>query len=61
MMDLTSSIMVGVLDVSELDFMGPFPKSFGNKYILVCVNYVSKWIETVPLRTNETRVVIKFL
>jgi len=25
-----------------IDFTGPFPNSFGNEYILLCVNYVSK-------------------
>jgi len=39
--------------------MGPFPSSFGNKYILVAVDYVSKWIEVVASPTNDTRVVIK--
>ena len=28
-----------------IDFMGPFPISDGNKYIIVCVDYVSKWVE----------------
>ncbi|GJT53495.1 RNA-directed DNA polymerase, eukaryota [Tanacetum coccineum] len=41
-------------------FMGPFPDSRGNKYILVAVNYVSKWVEAQALSTNDARVV-KFL
>ena len=41
--------------------MGPFPMSNGNKYILVVVNYVSKWVEAQALLTNDTRVVVKFL
>ena len=41
--------------------MGPFPSSFGNQYILVAVDYVSKWIEAIPSRTNDNKVVIKFL
>jgi len=28
-----------------INFMGPFPSSFGNLYILFVVDYVSKWIE----------------
>ncbi|KAL5538842.1 hypothetical protein UlMin_045772 [Ulmus minor] len=40
--------------------MGPFPPSFGNLYILVAVDYVSKWIEVVALPTNDAKVV-KFL
>ncbi|GJV75075.1 reverse transcriptase domain-containing protein [Tanacetum coccineum] len=43
------------------DFMGPFPQSRGNKYILVVVDYVSKWVEAQALPTNDARVVVKFL
>ncbi|KAK1434389.1 hypothetical protein QVD17_00129 [Tagetes erecta] len=41
--------------------MGPFPTSYGNKYILVAVDYVSKWAEAQALPTNDARVVVKFL
>ncbi|GJS17831.1 homeodomain-like protein [Tanacetum coccineum] len=44
-----------------LDFMGPFPNSKGNKYILVAVDYVSKWVKDQALPTNDARIVIKFL
>ncbi|GJW27127.1 reverse transcriptase domain-containing protein [Tanacetum coccineum] len=50
-----------VFDVWGLDFMGPFPQSRGNKYILVAVDYVSKWVEAQALPTNDARVVVKFL
>ncbi|GJT06341.1 reverse transcriptase domain-containing protein [Tanacetum coccineum] len=46
-----------VFDVWGLDFMGPFPDSTGNKYILVAVDYVSKWVEAQALPTNDARVV----
>nr|CAN80656.1 hypothetical protein VITISV_037275 [Vitis vinifera] len=44
-----------------LDFMGPFPPSFGNLYILVGVDYVSKWVEAVACKSNDYKVVLKFL
>ncbi|GJU07696.1 reverse transcriptase domain-containing protein [Tanacetum coccineum] len=50
-----------VFDVWGLDFMGPFPQSRRNKYILVVVDYVSKWVEVQALPTNDARVVVKFL
>ena len=50
---------VEIFDVWGIDFMGPFPASFGNKYILVAVDYVSKWIEAIAAPTNDTRVVLK--
>nr|GEW25018.1 reverse transcriptase domain-containing protein [Tanacetum cinerariifolium] len=48
-------------DVSGIDFMGPFPSSRGNKYILVAVDYLSKWVEAKALPTNDARVVCNFL
>nr|GEX76701.1 reverse transcriptase domain-containing protein [Tanacetum cinerariifolium] len=50
-----------IFDVWGIDFMGPFPSSKGNKYILVAVDYLSKWVEAKALPTNDTRVVVKFL
>nr|GFA22888.1 reverse transcriptase domain-containing protein [Tanacetum cinerariifolium] len=40
---------------------GPFPSSKGNKYILVAVDYLSKWVEAKALHINDARVVVKFL
>ncbi|GKB30266.1 reverse transcriptase domain-containing protein [Tanacetum coccineum] len=50
-----------IFDVWGIDFMGPFPSSRGNKYILVAVDYLSKWVEAKSVPTNDARVVIKFL
>nr|GEW16595.1 reverse transcriptase domain-containing protein [Tanacetum cinerariifolium] len=49
-----------IFDVWGFDFMGPFPSSRGNKYILVAVDYLSKWVEAKTLPTNDVRVVCKF-
>ncbi|GJS80560.1 reverse transcriptase domain-containing protein [Tanacetum coccineum] len=50
-----------VFDVWGLDFMGLFPDSRGNKYILVAVDYVSKWVKAQALPINDARVVVRFL
>ncbi|GJZ10547.1 putative nucleotidyltransferase, ribonuclease H [Tanacetum coccineum] len=49
-----------VFDVWGLDFMGPFPESRGNKYILVAVDYMSKWVEAQSLPTNDAIKVMLF-
>ncbi|GJS32927.1 reverse transcriptase domain-containing protein [Tanacetum coccineum] len=46
-----------IFDVWGIDFMGPFPSSRGNKYILVAVDYLSKWVEAKALPINDVRVV----
>nr|GEX88614.1 reverse transcriptase domain-containing protein [Tanacetum cinerariifolium] len=50
-----------IFDIWGIDFMGPFLNSKGNKYILVVVDYLSKWVEAKALPTNDARVVVKFL
>ncbi|GJU34962.1 reverse transcriptase domain-containing protein [Tanacetum coccineum] len=50
-----------IFDVWGIDFMGPFPSSRGKKYILVAVDYLSKWVEAKVLPTNDARVMVKFL
>nr|GEV48667.1 reverse transcriptase domain-containing protein [Tanacetum cinerariifolium] len=66
MRDLPEAIMVSILQqrrhlMPGIDFMGPFPSSKGNKYILVAVDYLSKWVKVKALPTNDARVVVKFL
>ncbi|RVW62451.1 Retrovirus-related Pol polyprotein from transposon 17.6 [Vitis vinifera] len=61
MMPLNPILIVDIFDVWGIDFMGPFPMSFGHSYILVGVDYVSKWVEAIPCRTNDHKVVLKFL
>ena len=59
-MPLNPIIMLEIFDVWGIDFMGPFPSSFANEYILLAMDYVSKWVEVIPSRTNEAKVVVKF-
>ncbi|GJU71646.1 reverse transcriptase domain-containing protein, partial [Tanacetum coccineum] len=41
-----------------IDFMGPFPSSRANKYILVAVDYLSKYVKAKVLPTNDARFVM---
>nr|GEV82999.1 reverse transcriptase domain-containing protein [Tanacetum cinerariifolium] len=49
-----------IFNVWGIDFMGPFPSSRGNKYILVAVDYYSKWVEAKALPTDDARVMQKY-
>ncbi|XP_070001918.1 uncharacterized protein [Nicotiana sylvestris] len=60
-MPLTTILEINILDVWGIDFMGPFVSSCGNTYILVAVDYVSKWVEAAALPNNEARSVVDFL
>ncbi|XP_049381171.1 uncharacterized protein LOC125845671 [Solanum stenotomum] len=60
-MPLSNILEVEIFDVWGIDFMGPFTSSHGNQYILVAVDYVSKWVEVVALPSNDAKVVVKFI
>ena len=60
-MPLNNILVCEIFDVWGIDFMGPFSSSFSNQYILVAVDYVSKWVEAAPFPTNDAKVVVKFL
>ncbi|WVY96365.1 hypothetical protein V8G54_028516 [Vigna mungo] len=56
----------GILEVEifycwGIDFMGPFPPSFKNEYILVAIDYVSKSVEALACPKSDANTVIKFL
>jgi len=61
MMPLNPILIVEIFDVWGIDFMGPFPNSFGYLYILVVVDYLSKWVEVVACTTNDHGLVVQFL
>ncbi|XP_048611546.1 uncharacterized protein LOC111205660 [Brassica napus] len=50
---------VEVFDCWGVDFMGPFPPSFKNEYILIAVDYVSKWVEAMASPTNDAKAATK--
>ena len=41
--------------------MGPFPSSFGNLYILLTMDYVSKWVEAIACPKNDANTVVGFI
>jgi hypothetical protein len=55
MMPLNPTFIVEIFYVWGIDFMGPFPYSFGYESIVVGVDYVSKWVEVVPPRPMITK------
>ncbi|XP_015583460.2 uncharacterized protein LOC107262404 [Ricinus communis] len=59
-MPLNNILEAELFDVWGIDFMGPFPSSYRNRYILVDVDYVSKWVEAITTLTNDAQVVNKF-
>ena len=60
-MPLHGILVVELFDVSGIDFMGHFPFSFGNLYILLAVDYVSKWVEAAACTKNDANTVLGFL
>ncbi|KAK8535534.1 hypothetical protein V6N12_057050 [Hibiscus sabdariffa] len=50
-----------IFDVWGLDYMGPFVSSFGNTYIILAVDYVSKWVEAKATHNNDARTTVNFL
>ncbi|GJV47048.1 reverse transcriptase domain-containing protein [Tanacetum coccineum] len=50
-----------IFDVWGIDFIGPFPASNRNKYILVAIDYVSKCVEAQAFPTSDARNVVNFL
>ncbi|XP_074289375.1 uncharacterized protein LOC141614529 [Silene latifolia] len=58
-MPQTGILEVEIFDVWGIDYQGPFPSSHGNQYILVAVDYVSKWVEVVAIPTCDAKAVVK--
>jgi len=52
-MPLMNNLQVELFDVWGIDYMGPFPRSGDIEYILVAVDYVSKWVEAMPCRNAD--------
>jgi hypothetical protein len=54
-MPLTNNLQIKLFDVWGIDYMGPFPKSKNYEYILVVVDYVSKWVEAMSCRATDAK------
>jgi transposase InsO family protein len=47
-------VPIGPFETVSIDIVGPFKKlPNGNRYVLVCVDLFTNWIEVAPLKTLE--------
>ncbi|KAL4368037.1 hypothetical protein GQ457_05G023060 [Hibiscus cannabinus] len=60
-MPLQNILEVELFDIWGIDFMGPFRSSFGNLYILLAVDYVSKWVEAIATTHNDAKTLQRFI
>ena len=60
-MPLQNILEVEVFDCWGIDFVGPLPSSKSNEFILVAVDYVSKWVEAIASPKADSKTVVKFL
>ena len=60
-MPLQGILVVHIFYVWGIDFMGPFPSSLGNLYILLAVDYVSKWVTATACSRNDANIVGGFI
>ena len=60
-MSLQGILVVQLFEVWGMAFMGHFPVSFGNIYILLAVDYVSKWVQAAACPKNDANTIVGFL
>ena len=60
-MPLQGIPVVQIFYVWGINFLGPFPSLFGNIYILLAVDYVSKWVEAIACPINDANTVVGFI
>ena len=60
-MPLQGILVVQFFYVCGIDFIRPFRSSFGNQYILLAVDYVSKWVEAIACPMNDANIVVGFV
>ena len=60
-MSQSGTLEVEFFDIWGIDFMGPFAPSHNTFYILIAVDYASKWVEATASPTNDSKIVFNFL
>ncbi|XP_027182165.1 uncharacterized protein LOC113780574 [Coffea eugenioides] len=60
-LSLTPILVCEIFDIWGIDFVGPFPSSFGHVYILLAVDYVSKWVKAKATRIDNAKVAVDFV
>ena len=60
-MSLQGIMVVQIFDVWGIDFMGPFPPSFGNLYIILAMDYVFIWVEAIACPINDANTIVGFI
>ena len=60
-MPMQGILVVKFFYVWGIDFMGHIPPSFGNLYILLVVDYVSKWVEAIACPINDDNTIVGFV
>jgi len=61
-MPLNPQVLLEPFEHWGIYFIGPInPTSQGKKYILVCIDYVTKWVKVVALAQAKKEKVVDFL
>ena len=60
-MSMQPILEVEIFDLWGIYFMGHVLPSNEKEYILVAIDYVSKWVEAISTRTNGHREVLRFI
>jgi hypothetical protein len=60
-MPMSYTLVIEPFDCWGFDFMGHFPPSQGYTHILVAVNYVTKWVEAIPIKSANGETSLKML
>ena len=60
-MSLQGILVVQIFYVWGIDFLGPFPLSFRNLYIILAMDYVFKWVKPIACPIHDARIVIGFI